>query len=124
MAKLRINCSKSALVLLFDGAFPLIARFDIGLKLLGALGYLYCSQAYWHKKSYKIVDYFLEKSVSKEKYLLILLATGVDNYLGRKLTYEELVEEAMGYMFAGLGTISSILIYLLYEILKPGNSAI
>ncbi|VTT78226.1 unnamed protein product [Fusarium fujikuroi] len=107
MAKLRINCSKSALILLFDSAFPLIARFDIGLKLPGAL-----------------INYFLEKSASKEKYLLILLATGINNYLGRKLTYKELVEEAIGYMFAGLGTISSILIYLLYEILKPGNSAI
>ncbi|VTT60840.1 unnamed protein product [Fusarium fujikuroi] len=114
----------SALALLFDGALPLVARFDIGPKLPGALGHPYRSRAYWREKSYEMVDHFLEKSASEEKYLLTPLATGVDNYLGRKLTHEELVEEAMGYMFAGSGTTSSTLTYLLYEISKPGNSAI
>ncbi|KAK2686950.1 hypothetical protein QWA68_014116 [Fusarium oxysporum] len=114
----------SALTLLFDGALPFVARFDIGTKLPGAIGDSYRKRDYWREKSYEMVDHFLEKSTDDEKYLLTPLATGVDGYLGRKLTHEELVEEAMGYMFAGSGTTSSTLTYLLYELSKPENAAI
>ncbi|KAI1012037.1 hypothetical protein LB503_004775 [Fusarium chuoi] len=114
----------SALTLLFDGALPFVARFDIGTKLPGVIGDSYRKRDYWREKSYEMVDHFLEKSADDEKYLLTPLATGVDGYLGRKLTHEELVEEAMGYMFAGSGTTSSTLTYLLYELSKPENAAI
>ncbi|VTT59076.1 unnamed protein product [Fusarium fujikuroi] len=81
-------------------------------------------QASLQEKSYEIVDHFLKKSANNEKYLLTLLATGINGYLRRKLTYKELIEEAIGYIFAGLGIILLTLIYLLYKLLKPENTAI
>ncbi|KAF4951370.1 hypothetical protein FGADI_7568 [Fusarium gaditjirri] len=114
----------SALTLLFDGVLPFVARLDIGTKLPGAIGDPYRKRDDWREKSYEMVDHFLGKSASDEKYLLTPLATGVDGYLGRKLTHEELVEEAMGYVFAGSCTTSLTLTYLLYELSKPENTAI
>ncbi|KAL1889586.1 hypothetical protein Sste5346_008835 [Sporothrix stenoceras] len=76
---------------------------------------------YWREKSREMVDHFLMNSKADEKYLLSPLANTVDAFLGRKLTHEELVEEAMGYMFAGSGTTSSTLTYLLYAISRPEN---
>ncbi|KAF9777486.1 hypothetical protein IL306_004414 [Fusarium sp. DS 682] len=114
----------SALTLLFDGLLPFMNKFGLASKLPGIVGDSYRKRDYWQEKSYEMVDLFLEKSSSDEKYLLTPLATGVDGYLGRKLTHEELVEEAMGYMFAGSGTTSSTITYLLYELSKPENSAI
>jgi len=45
-------------------------------------------------------------------------------FLGRRLNNEEFVEEAMGIMFAGSGTTSSTLTYLLYAISRPENRAV
>ncbi|KAG7406611.1 Cytochrome P450 monooxygenase azaI [Fusarium oxysporum f. sp. rapae] len=114
----------SALTLLFDGTLPFLRKFGPARNLPGIIGDSYRKRDYWKQKSYEMVDHFLEKSTSDERYLLTPLATAVDSYLGRKLTHEELVEEAMGYMFAGSGTTSSTLSYLLYEISKPENSTI
>ncbi|KAL7773157.1 hypothetical protein CFE70_003121 [Pyrenophora teres f. teres 0-1] len=68
-----------------------------------------------------MVDHFLEKSSADNKYLLSPVATGMDAFLGRRLNHEELIEEAMGYMFAGSGTTSSTLTYLLYALSLPEN---
>ena len=70
------------------------------------------------------MDYFLEKSSSDDKYLLSPIATGIDTFLERRLNHEELVEEAMGYMFAGSGTASSTLTYLLYALSLPENERV
>ncbi|KAF5567425.1 cytochrome P450 monooxygenase [Fusarium napiforme] len=113
---------KAATFVCKDNIFQMI--FNIGIKLPGAIGDSYLKREYWREKSYEMVDHFLEKSADDEKYLLTPLATGVEGYLGRKLTHEELVEEAMGYMFAGSGTTSSTLAYLLYELSKPENAPI
>lgn len=60
-------------------------------------------------------------SSSDEMYLLSPIATGVDGFLGRRLNDEELVEEVMGYMFAGSGKTSLTLTYLLHAISLPEN---
>ncbi|KAF4999152.1 hypothetical protein FDECE_11580 [Fusarium decemcellulare] len=114
----------SALTLIFDSALPLISRLGIGRNLPGAAGDAYRKRDHWREMSYRMVDHFLKNCASDEKYLLTPLATGVDDFLGRKLSHDELVEEAMGYMFAGSGTTSSTLTYLLYEISKTENSDI
>ncbi|KAF4343784.1 fc receptor [Fusarium beomiforme] len=113
----------SAPTLIFDSLLPFLDKFGMANKVPGFIGDAYRKRDYWREKSYEMVDHFLEKSSSDEKYLLTPLATGVDSYLGRKLTHEELVEEAMGYMFAGSGTTSSTLTYLLYELSKRENSS-
>lgn len=44
-----------------------------------------------------------------------------DTFLGRRLTEDETVEEAMGIAFAGSGTTSTTLTYLLYNMSLPEN---
>jgi cytochrome P450 len=61
---------------------------------------------------------------STEKNLLAPLLNGVDSFLGRRLIKDELVEEAMGIMFAGSGTTSTTLTYLLYAISRPENAVV
>ncbi|KAI5460923.1 cytochrome P450 [Mariannaea sp. PMI_226] len=114
----------SAPTLIFDSALPFLKPLGIGPYMPGAVGDSYKKREYWQRTSYEMVDYFLKHSTSDEKYLLTPLATAVDEHLGRKLDHEELVEEAMNYMFAGSGTTSSTLTYLLYEISKPENEQI
>lgn len=109
----------SALTLIYDNALPLLTSTGLGLKLPGFVGTCYRQREYWREKSREMVDHFLKNAKADEKYLLSPLANGVDGFLGRKLSHEELVEEAMGYMFAGSGTTSSTLTYLLYAISRP-----
>lgn len=114
----------SAPTLIFDSALPLLSKLGIGRLLPGFIGDSYRKRDYWKAMSIKMVDHFLKNCTLDQRYLLTPLATGVDDYLGRKLNHDELVEEAMGYMFAGSGTTSSTLTYLLYEISKPRNAGI
>ena len=44
-----------------------------------------------------------------------------DAFLERLLTEDEIVEEAMGIAFAGSGTASTTLVYLLYNLSRPEN---
>jgi len=111
----------SALRFLPQSLFPFLGSTGLGTKIPGFIGAAYRSHQIWEQQSRKMVDHFLEKSSADEKYLLSLIATGVDTFLDRRLSHEELIEEAMAYMFAGSGTTSSTLTYLLYAILLPEN---
>lgn len=112
----------SAPTLIFDGVLPFLRPTGLGAKMPGFIGDAYRNLQYWEDQSRVMVDHFLEKSSSDEKYLLSPIATGIDGFLGRRLNHEELVEEAMGYMFAGSGTTSSTLTYLLYALSLPENA--
>lgn len=109
----------SAPTLIFDSVLPFLRPTGLGAKLPGFIADAYRNLQYWEQQSRIMVDHFLEKSSSDEKYLLSPIATGVDGFPGRRLNHEELVEEAMGYMFAGSGTTSSTLTYLLYALSLP-----
>lgn len=111
----------SALVFLPQSLFPFLGSTGLGTKLPGFIGNAYRSHQIWEQLSRDMVDHFLEKSSADNKYLLSPVATGIDTFLGRRLSHEELIEEAMGYMFAGSGTTSSTLTYLLYAISLPEN---
>jgi cytochrome P450 len=83
---------------------------------------------YWEEQSREMVDHLIKATSSgaesTEKNLLAPLLSSIDSFLGRKLTNEELVEEAMGIMFAGSGTTSTTLTYLLYALSCPENSTV
>ncbi|KAH7065894.1 cytochrome P450 [Paraphoma chrysanthemicola] len=122
--KLLQSMERSAITLIFDGVFPFLRSTGLGARLPGSVGEAYRSLQYWEEESRNMVDHFLAKSSADAKFLLSPIATGVDGFLGRKLNHEELVEEAMGYMFAGSGTTSSTLTYLLYALSLPENTCI
>ncbi|KAF7447111.1 CypX cytochrome P450 [Pyrenophora tritici-repentis] len=111
----------SALVFLPQSLFPFLGSTGLGTKLPGFIGNAYRSHQIWEQLSRNMVDHFLEKSSADNKYLLSPVATDIDTFLGRRLSHEELIEEAMGYMFAGSGTTSSTLTYLLYALSLPEN---
>lgn len=114
----------SAPTLSFDVVLPFLRPTGLGVKLPGLIGEAYRNHQNWEQQTRIMVDHFLEKSSLDEKYLLSPIATGIDSFLGRRLNHEELVEEAMGYMFAGSGTTSSTLTYLLYALSLPENEHI
>ncbi|KAI1663815.1 Cytochrome P450 [Pyrenophora tritici-repentis] len=122
--KLLQSMERSAMTLLFDGVIPFLKSTSLGTMLPGAVGEAYRCHKYWEEGSRNMVDHFLAKSSADAKFLLSPISSGVDGFLGRKLHHEELVEEAMGYMFAGSGTTSSTLTYLLYALSLPENTSI
>lgn len=67
-----------------------------------------------------LFDEFKSKSDSKDaKFLITPLIVKKDEYLQRHLTEAEIVEEAMGIAFAGSGTTSSTMTYLIYALSRP-----
>lgn len=113
----------SALTFIFNSLMPFIKHTNLGSLFPGPFGDCYRSPDEWRVKSRKMVDHFLQHKMD-DKYLLTPLVKGVDQFLGRKLTHEELVEEAMGYMIAGSGTTSTTLTYLLYALSRPENTQV
>lgn len=122
--KLVESMDGSALTLLFDVALPFLTPLGLAPKLPGFMGDCYRKRDYWRVKSRDMVDHFLKHSTEDDKYLLTPLIKGTDSFLGRKLSTEELVEESMGYMFAGSGTTSTTLTYMLYALARPENAEI
>ncbi|KAF2160647.1 hypothetical protein M409DRAFT_29032 [Zasmidium cellare ATCC 36951] len=49
---------------------------------------------------------------------------GKDNYLGRGLTNDEALEEAMGLAFAGSGTTATTILYIIYQLSHSENRGI
>jgi cytochrome P450 len=107
---------------------PWLRSTGLGRKLPGPIGEPFRQLLYWEEQSRKMVGHLIKAassgSESTEKNLLAPLLNGVDSFLGRKLTEDELVEEAMGIMFAGSGTTSTTLTYLLYALSCPENAIV
>jgi cytochrome P450 len=115
----------SAKTLPLTSLMPWLRSTGLGHKLPGSVGHAFRQLAYWQVRSREMVDHLIRATTSgaesTEKNLLAPLINGVDSFLGRTLTKDELVEEAMGIMFAGSGTTSTTLTYLLYAISCPEN---
>lgn len=117
----------SAQTLIFTSLMPWLRSAGLGKKLPGHVGDCYRKDAYWQLQSREMVDHLLQASstgISIKKNLLSPLLHGTDSFMGRKLTHDELVEEAMGIMFAGSGTTSTTLTYMLYALSCPENEGI
>lgn len=118
----------SAKTLPLTSIMPWLRSTKLALMLPGPLGHPFRQLVFWEAQSRKMVDHLIRVIAgggeSTEKNLLAPLLNGVDSFLGRGLTKDELVEEAMGIMFAGSGTTSTTLTYLLYAISRPENAAI
>jgi len=111
----------SAILLILDNIAPYLHHSGWGSKIPGFLGHGYRSYDTWVAKSREMYDHFLETSSGDDKFFMTPLVHGTDDFLERKLSYEEVIEEGMGVMFAGSGTTSSTLTYLLYTLSLPEN---
>ncbi|KAL2829142.1 cytochrome P450 [Aspergillus pseudoustus] len=118
----------SAKTLPITSIMPWLGTTKLGRKIHGPIGLAFRQLVVWQTLSREMVDHLIRVTASgaesTEKNLLAPLLNGVDSFLDRRLTKDELLEEAMGIMFAGSGTTSTTLTYLLYAISCPENAAV
>ncbi|KAL7914400.1 cytochrome P450 [Trichoderma velutinum] len=110
----------SALTLIWDTLMPWLRHIGFAHKL-PLVGEAYKNRREWERRSRALVDDFMSLVGKEDGYLLSPLITATDVFLGRRLNYDEFLDEAMGVMFAGSGTTSTTLTYLLYALSKPGH---
>ena len=112
----------SALLLPLDAAFPFLKKYDVGQHVPGFVGQVYRQFDVWVSMMTALVDDFRrqEKALDKtHRFMATPLLVNKDDFLGRFMNEGEIVEEAMGIAFAGSGTTSTTMVYLLYALSCP-----
>ncbi|KAB5583287.1 cytochrome P450, partial [Coniochaeta sp. 2T2.1] len=102
----------SAKLLPINAAMPWILKLGIGEHLPGGLGQLYRGHARWAQMTDTFLAEFQANDRAYDKsqrFLSTPLLVNHDEFLGRRLSRSEAVEEAMGIAFAGSGTTRSTL---------------
>jgi cytochrome P450 len=98
---------------------PFITR-KIGPYLPGHIGYCFGQFDLWEKMTMDILQQFqrneLKSDASSMSFLATPLLLSVDTHLKRRLEDDEVLEELMGLTFAGSGTTSSTMTYLVYSL--------
>jgi len=119
------------LLLAMDGAaktvpiaavLPFIKDYGLGRHLPGAPGEAFRDQDRWATMTRDLIASFERKEVSQDKtkkFMATPLLINDDEFLGRRLTPDEVLEEAMSIAFAGSGTTSTTLLYILYRMSCP-----
>jgi cytochrome P450 len=104
--------------------FPWLYSTGIGNRLPGSVGAAYRGFAAWELINRHLLERYLalrDQGTNKTDSRLFVapLIDAVDGYLGRKLVQPEIEEEIMGITFAGSGTTSNTLAFLIYALAKP-----
>ncbi|KZM21463.1 heme binding [Ascochyta rabiei] len=110
-----------------DRAFPWLRRLKLEASLPGPIGHAYRSSAQWHKETARLLAEFQKRDLSTEEKLGFVgghVFLTPHKTLGRTLTFNEAVGEAMGLALAGSSVTQHTLTYLLYELAKPEGQAI
>lgn len=97
-------------------AIPFLTRKN-GIYIPGHTGFCFRQMDLWESMTADMIDQFRQNEVPKDtnmRFMLTPMIIKEDTYLRRRLTTDELVEEVMGLLFAGSGTTSSSITYLLY----------
>lgn len=112
----------SAKMLPIRAAMPFL-NIAIGKHIPGFIGHTFRQFENWIGMTRHLYRQFSIKSEEDktERYLATPLLQAQDEFLGRSLTEDEAVEEAMGIAFAGSGTTSTTLVYLLWNLSRPEN---
>jgi len=92
-------------------------------ELVGRAGRAYTQRRIWEDTTRELYQKFARsfKGDSTDKFLAEPFIHKNDEYLGRRLTESEAVEEAMGLAFAGSGTTSTTILYILYHLSRLEN---
>jgi cytochrome P450 len=99
-------------------AVPFLNR-AIGRHLPGKIGESFRKWDIWQSLTAELLSEFRREEVDSDKSMRFMatpLLMNEDSHLGRKLTEMELFEELMGLTFAGSGTTSTTLTYLIYAL--------
>lgn len=111
-------------VMIMLSVFPFLRGWTtFNERLPGLVGYAFRQSKHYEQFTRSLFrDFRLEsKTDSTERFMGTPLIQGEDAHLNRRLSEDEAIEEAMGLAFAGSGTTSSTLVYLLYQLSRPQN---
>ncbi|KIW99563.1 uncharacterized protein Z518_11302 [Rhinocladiella mackenziei CBS 650.93] len=114
----------SAARLPLNANFPFLDSCGIGKRLPGAIGAAYRGFEVWENMNRELLVEFQRRSRDEAKaqgqnLFAIPLLDATDQYQGRQLTTSEVEEEIMGITFAGSGTTSNTLAFLIYALSRP-----
>ena len=108
----------SAIALQVAATLPFISR-SMGKYIPGTLGHSFRECDVWQSMTTTLLEEFQKHEAASDtsrRFITTPMLVNQDNFLNRKLSQEELVEELMGLTFAGSGTTSSTLTYLIYAL--------
>lgn len=114
---------QASLIQPLSNTLPILAKTKLSEFLPGVIGQAYTQRRIWEDTTRELYQAF-RRSVQVErtdKFLADPFLHKKDEYLGRKLTEDEVVEEAMGLAFAGSGTTATTILYILYHLSRPEN---
>ncbi|KAJ9661600.1 hypothetical protein H2201_006456 [Coniosporium apollinis] len=120
--KLLHAMDKAAQTLPIQATVPMIGKLGIGRYLPGFAGVAYRGLDEWAEMTRSLIAQFQqeEKALDKShRFMVTPLLVNSDDFLGRRLTEAEVLEESMGIAFAGSGTTSTTLTYLIYAMSRP-----
>ncbi|KAK6378924.1 hypothetical protein LTS17_006627 [Exophiala oligosperma] len=110
----------SAVAIQVRAALPIIQR-GVGRHLPGFVGRSYRGWDLWEKMTSALVQGFQANEAAqdtRQRFMATPATMNVDGFLGRRLNQPELVDEMMSIAFAGSGTTSTTLTYLLYSMAR------
>ncbi|CAI4217636.1 unnamed protein product [Parascedosporium putredinis] len=108
-----------------SAVMPFIPKLGIGKYFPGFIGESYTNLEKWADITRGLLTEFENKEASLDKtkrFMATPLLTNRDDYLGRHLTPDEILEEAMGIAFAGSGTTSTTMFYIIYCLSLPESA--
>ena len=113
----------SAVTAALGAVFPFLRQNRLSRYLPGFIGHAFQQHRSWELFTRSLFREFQQQSKldSEERFIATPLLLREDSYLGRKLSENEAVEEAMTIAFGGSGTTSVTIIYLLYHLSRPSN---
>ncbi|KIW95579.1 uncharacterized protein Z519_04164 [Cladophialophora bantiana CBS 173.52] len=101
-------------------ALPFITR-SRGVHIPGFLGHCFRQWDLWEKMTQQLAEEFKRNEIdadTEERFTVTPMVKHEDTFLHRKLNQQELIEELMGLTFAGSGTTSTTLVYLIYSLAR------
>ena len=113
---------QSAMTVPLSAVMPFLKTWGLGKYMPGFVGTSFRGFEAWVEMTRSMVHTFQQHESALDKtqrFMGTPLLTNRDDFLGRKLQPDEVIEESMGIAFAGSGTTSTTLTYLLYAMACP-----
>lgn len=115
---------RSSIAMATGVALPFITR-KYGHLIPGVVGQAFRQWALWESLTKELLDQFIRDEVKGDakqmRFMTTPMLCNVETYLGRKMTSDEVLEDLMGLTFAGSGTTSTLLSYLIWMLAKNTN---
>jgi cytochrome P450 len=103
--------------------FPFLRTASFRTKLPGPIGHSYRCFQTWEKITRTLLEDLRQQSLDKleksRRFIAAPLLFDVNKQLGRRYTFTEATEEAMGLAVAGSGVTEHTIIYFLYALARP-----